>query len=75
MSEENTEKPKNKIVFVTLKMPDGKEHEKPLPQKVFSSGREGFYAQIPALVYENEICGGQYRFGKKLLKSKEPIFQ
>ena len=47
MTEE--EKPKNKIVFVTLKMPDGKEHEIPLPPKVFSSGREGFYAQIPAL--------------------------
>ena len=34
MSEE--EKPKNKIVFVTLKMPDGKEHEIPLPPKVLN---------------------------------------
>ena len=68
MSEENTEKPKNKIVFVTLKMPDGKEHEIPLPAKVFSSGREGFYAQIPALVYDNEVYGGQIQVWKKTPK-------
>ena len=70
MSEENSEKPKNKIVFVTLKMPDGKEHEIPLPPKVFSSGREGFYAQIPALVYENEVYGGQIQVWKKTPKFK-----
>jgi hypothetical protein len=69
MSEENNEKPKSKIVFVTLKMPDGKEHEIPLPPKVFSSGREGFYAQIPALVYDDEVYGGQIQVWKKTPKA------
>ena len=68
MSEENTEKPKNKIVFVTLKMPDGKEHEIPLPPKVYSSAREGLYAQIPSMVYEDEVYGGQIQIWKKTPK-------
>jgi hypothetical protein len=69
MSEDNAEKPKSKIVFVTLKMPDGKEHEIPLPAKIFSSGREGFYAQIPALVYNDEVYGGQIQVWKKTPKN------
>ena len=67
MSEE-TEKPKLKIVFVTLKIPDDKVHEIPLPPKVYSSGREGFYAQIPSMVYEDEVYGGQIQIWKKTLK-------
>ena len=69
MSENSAEKPKSKIVFVTLKMPDGKEHEIPLPAKTFSSGREGFYAQIPALVYDDKVYGGQIQVWKKTPKS------
>jgi len=59
------QKTKNNIVFVTLRMPDGKEHEIPLPPKTFSTGREGFYAQIPSLVYNNEVFGGQIQVWKK----------
>ena len=69
MSEGSTEKPKNKIVFVTIKMPDDNEYEIPLPAKIFSSGREGFYAQIPALVYEDEVYGGQIQIWKKTPKN------
>jgi len=64
----DSEKPKSKIVMVTLKMPDGKEFEIPLPQKTFSTGREGFYAQIPALVYDDEVYGGQIQVWKKTPK-------
>jgi hypothetical protein len=55
----------NKIAFVTLRMPDGKEHEIPLPAKTFKSGREGYYAQVPSFVYENEVYGGQIQIWKK----------
>ena len=64
----DSKKPKSKIVMVTLKMPDGKEFEIPLPQKTFSTGREGFYAQIPALVYDDEVYGGQIQVWKKTPK-------
>ena len=60
MSEE-----KPKIVLVTIKMPDGKEYEVPLPAKTFSSGRNGFYAQIPPIVYDDEIYGGQIQIWNK----------
>ena len=50
-------------------MPDGKEHEIPLPAKIFSSGREGFYAQIPALVYDDEVYGGQIQVWKRTPKN------
>ena len=70
MSEEGTEKPKNKIVFATLKMPDGKEHEIPLPAKIFSSGREGFCAQIPHYLMMRRYMGDKFKFGKKPLKIK-----
>ena len=52
-------------------MPDGKEHEIPLPQKTFSSGREGYYAQVPGFVYENEVYGGQIQIWKKGDKAKK----
>ena len=65
-SDENEQqKTKNKIALVILRMPDGKEHEIPLPAKTFKSGREGYYAQVPSFVYENEVYGGQIQIWKK----------
>ena len=69
MSEE--EPKKSKIVIATLKMPDGKEVEIPLPPKVFKTGREGFYAQISAFVYDDEVYGGQIQVWKKTPKSTD----
>jgi hypothetical protein len=46
-------------------MPDGKQYEIPLASKTFSSGRQGYYAQIPSLVYNNEVYGGQIQVWKK----------
>jgi hypothetical protein len=68
MSEEaaNSSKPKSKIAFAVIRMPDGTEHEIPLPPKTFSSGREeGYYAQIPGFVYEDEVYGGQIQLWKR----------
>lgn len=62
---------KSTIAFATIKMPDGKEHEIPLPTKTFSSGREGFYAQISAFVYEDEVYGGQIQVWKKTPKTEK----
>jgi len=57
-SDENgQQKTKNNIAVAILRMPDGKEHEIPLPAKTFKSGREGYYAQVPSFVYENEVYG------------------
>jgi hypothetical protein len=71
MSDDSTLKPKSKIAFAVIRMPDGKEHEIPLPPKTFSSGREGYYAQIPGFVYENEVYGGQIQVWKKGDKEKK----
>ncbi len=65
MSEESQPNPSPKFVYAVIKMPDGKEHEIPLPPKVFSSGRQGYYAQIPSFVYNNEAYGGQIQLWKK----------
>jgi hypothetical protein len=65
-----SQKPKTKIAFAVIRMPDGKEHEIPLPPKTFSSGREGYYSQIPGFVYENEVYGGQIQIWKKGEKGK-----
>lgn len=65
------QKPKSKIAFAVIRMPDGKEHEIPLPAKTFSSGREGYYAQIPGFVYEDEVYGGQIQVWKKGEKGKK----
>jgi len=54
-----------KIAFAILTMPDEKKYEIPLPTKTFSSGRKGYYAQIPSFVYENEVYGGQVQVWKK----------
>jgi hypothetical protein len=64
-SNEHENKPRNNVALAIIKMPDGEEHEIPLPPKTFSSGREGYYAQIQSFVYENEVYGGQIQIWKK----------
>jgi hypothetical protein len=72
MSSDDTQpKPKSKIAIAVIRMPDGKEHEIPLPPKTFSSGREGYYAQVPGFVYEDEVYGGQIQIWKKGEKGKK----
>ena len=66
-----SEPKKSKIAMATLKMPDGKEVEIPLPPKVFKTGREGYYAQIAAFVYDDEVYGGQIQVWKKTPKTSE----
>lgn len=75
MSEEaaNSSKPKSKIAFAVIRMPDGTEHEIPLPPKTFSSGREGYYAQIPGFVYNDEVYGGQIQVWKKGEKKGQKV--
>lgn len=51
-------------------MPDGKEHEVLVPAKIFKSGRDGFFAQIPSLVFDDDIYGGQIQIWKKTPKTK-----
>ena len=70
-SDEPQSKPKSKIAFAVIRMPDGKEHEIPLPPKTFSSGREGYYAQVPGFVFEDEVYGGQIQIWKKGDKGKK----
>jgi hypothetical protein len=65
MGMNNEDKTNKKIVIAILSMPDGKQYEIPLVSKTFSSGRQGFYAQIPSLVYNNEVYGGQIQVWKK----------
>ena len=68
MSEEKN----SNFVIVTLKMPDGKEYEILLPPKTFSSGREGFYGQIPVVTYNDKIYGGQIQvWDKTKIEKKE----
>ena len=68
-SSSSPQKPKTKIAFAVIRMPDGSEHEIPLPPKTFSSGREGYYAQVPGFVYNDEVYGGQIQIWKKGEKS------
>jgi hypothetical protein len=65
VADASSQKPKSKIAFAVIRMPDGTEHEIPLPPKTFSSGREGYYAQIPGFVYNDEVYGGQIQIWKK----------
>ncbi len=58
-------KPKGNFVIVTLKMPNGEEHSIPLPPKKFSTGRLGYYSQIPSFIYNDEVYGGQIQVWKK----------
>ena len=66
-----SEPKKSKLAIATLKMPDGKEIEIPLPPKVFKTGREGYYAQIAAFVYDDEVYGGQIQVWKKTPKAED----
>ena len=66
-----SEPKKSKLAIATLKMPDGKEIEITLPPKVFKTGREGYYAQIAAFVYDDEVYGGQIQVWKKTPKSED----
>ncbi|MDR4510952.1 MAG: hypothetical protein MRJ93_04510 [Nitrososphaeraceae archaeon] len=65
MSENAEEKQTRNIVIANLSMPDGKNYEIPLVKKTFSSGREGYYAQIPAFIYNNDVYGGQIQVWRK----------
>ena len=67
----DSEPKKSKLAIATLKMPDGKEVEIPLPPKIFKTGREGFYAQISAFVYDDEVYGGQIQVWKKTPKATD----
>ena len=67
----DSESKKSKLAIAILKMPDGKEVEIPLPPKVFKTGREGFYAQISAFVYDDEVYGGQIQVWKKTPKTTD----
>jgi hypothetical protein len=71
LDDSQAHKPKSKIAFAVIRMPDGKEHEIPLPPKTFSSGREGYYAQVPGFVFEDEVYGGQIQIWKKGEKGKK----
>ena len=66
-----SEQKKSKLAIATIKMPEGKEIEIPLPPKVFKTGREGYYAQIAAFVYDDEVYGGQIQVWKKTPKSED----
>ena len=70
-ADDSSQKPKSRIAFAVIRMPDGKEHEIPLPPKTFSSGREGYYAQVPGFVYEDGVYGGQIQIWKKGEKNKK----
>jgi hypothetical protein len=56
---------KQKFAYAIIRMPDGKEHEIPLAPKQFKTGRDGFYAQVPAFVFNGEMYGGQIQIWKK----------
>ncbi|MDQ3902177.1 MAG: hypothetical protein M3247_00790 [Thermoproteota archaeon] len=66
-----SEKPRSRIAYAIIRMPDGEEHEIPLAPKTFSSGREGYYSQVPSFVYDNEVYGGQIQIWKKGEKERK----
>lgn len=66
----NGNRPKEKYAYATVRMPDGKEHEIPLAPKQFKTGRQGFYAQIPGFIYDDEMYGGQIQIWKKTKKDE-----
>ena len=74
-SNEQEKKPKNNVALAIIEMPDGKEHEIPLPPKTFSSGREGYYAQIQSFVYENEVYGGQIQIWKMRINENKKYYK
>lgn len=46
-------------------MPDGEDHKVLALAKIFKSGRNGLYAQIPTITYDDELWGGQIQIWKK----------
>ena len=64
-SNDQPQSKQNKFAYATIRMPDGTEHEIPLAPKQFKTGREGYYAQIPSFVYNNDLYGGQIQLWKK----------
>ena len=66
MSEENTEKPKNKIVFATLKMPDGKEHEIPLQLRYLGPVERDFMHKFQHWFMKMRYMVDKFKYGKKL---------
>ncbi|HYZ95899.1 MAG TPA: hypothetical protein VE524_04740 [Nitrososphaeraceae archaeon] len=65
MGIDNEDQTNKRIVMAIISMPDGKKYEIPLVSKTFSSGRQGFYSQIPSFVFNNEVYGGQIQVWKK----------
>ena len=53
------------IVIATFTMPDGTSHTTPLSAKTFSTGRQGYFAQISPIVYDGKIFGGQIQMWNK----------
>jgi len=53
------------IVIATFTMPDGSVQTTPMSVKTFSSGREGYFAQISPIVYDGKIYGGQIQMWNK----------
>lgn len=60
------------IVIAKLTMPDGKEHEIPISPKTFKSGRQGYFTQIPPMLYNGEVYGGQIQIWKKTKSDDQP---
>ncbi len=61
----STDTNKSNVVFVTIKMPNGQTQEIPMLPKTFSTGRQGYYSQVPSFLYEGEMYGGQIQIWKK----------
>lgn len=57
-----------KVVKISLKFEDGTVAELIAPEKVFSSGRLGYFAQIPATAAEGNVYGGQIQIWQKTPK-------
>ena len=69
-SDENgQQKTKNNIAIAILRMPDGKEHEIPLPAKTFKSGREGYYAHLPSFDMKTRYMADKYKYGKRAMET------
>ena len=63
----------SRIAEAIITMPNGKKVDIPLPPKVYKTGREGFYGQIQAFIYEDEdgeqfVMSGQIQIWKKTPK-------
>jgi hypothetical protein len=71
MSEESSsQRPKSKIAFATIRMPDGKEHEIPLAPKTFSV--RVTIRKFPHLFTIMKYMVDRSRFGRKVKRDKKP---